>query len=362
MHLSPKRFLRTSLFLECDANPQPVTTATIGRFSGQTVAVKFSTGYDVTIGRPVDEVFRTLALSDDLERLLRLSPLVTKFRLLDTQPGPTPTTQVITFEFGERVPMLPGGLYSTNVTMRVEQTVDSETHRVDYWSQTKGGAKLSVHKVRTFEPVGDATKVVEVIDGDAPFGVHLIAGRTARKAHIEHMDSYHKLFEARRPESAHHPVVRVRGVRRADDVDHLEVDVVLEPVEEPLAAAEDHRRRRDDQLVDPAGRQALADQVRSPAEAHVAVAGRLDREVEGVVEAGDEVEAALDRRLVLEPVRQHHHRPAERVGAAPRARGVVHPAAADAGAEPGDQPVEELLVGASASRTRARPRRSTDRP
>ena len=79
--------------------------------------------------------------------------------------------------------------------MKVEQTVDSETRRVDYWSQTKGNAVLSVHKVRTFEPVGDATKVVEVIDGDAPFGIHLIAGRTARKAHIEHMDSYHKLFE-----------------------------------------------------------------------------------------------------------------------------------------------------------------------
>jgi hypothetical protein len=163
--------------------------------SRETVAVKFQTGYDVTIERPVDEVFRILALSEDLERVLRLSSLVTRFRILDSQPGSTPSTRVTTFEFGERVPMLPAGLYTTNVTMRVEQTVDTETRRVDYWSQTKGGARLSVHKVRTFEPVGDATKVIEVIDGDAPFGIHLIAGRTARKAHIEHMDSYHTLFE-----------------------------------------------------------------------------------------------------------------------------------------------------------------------
>jgi hypothetical protein len=164
--------------------------------NSETVPVKFRTGYDVTIDRPIDDVFQVLALTDDLERVLRLSPLVTRFVLLDNQPGSTPTTRVISFEFGERVPLLPGGMCPANVTMKVEQTVDSETRRVDYWSQTKGSAMLSVHKVRTFERVGDATKVVEVVDGDAPFGIHLIAGRTARRAHIEHMDSYHRLFEA----------------------------------------------------------------------------------------------------------------------------------------------------------------------
>ena len=118
--------------------------------------VKFRTGYDVTIDQPIDDVFQVLALPGDLERVLRLSPLVTKFRLLDSQPGSAPTTQVITFEFGERVPMLPGGVCASHVTMQVEQTVDSETRRVDYWSQTKGSAMLSVHKVRTFEPAGEA--------------------------------------------------------------------------------------------------------------------------------------------------------------------------------------------------------------
>lgn len=156
--------------------------------------MKFATGHAVTIDRPLDEVFRTLALADDLERLLRLSPLVTSFTHHSTIPGPTPSTQVISFEFGERVPLLPRGLYSAAVTMKVEQTVDSETHRVDYWSQTQNGPKLSVHKVRTFAAAGDGTRVSEVVDGDAPAGLHLIARRAARKAHVEHMESYHRLF------------------------------------------------------------------------------------------------------------------------------------------------------------------------
>ena len=157
--------------------------------------MRFETGYDVTIGRPIDEVFRVLAQPENLELLLRLSKLVTTFTLLGTEPGPTPATRVTTFEFGERVPMFPGGLYKANVTMRVEQTVDSEACRVDYWSHTKGGTALSVHKVRTFAPTGDSTTVSETIHGEAPYGIHLIAGRTARKAHMAHMNSYIRLFE-----------------------------------------------------------------------------------------------------------------------------------------------------------------------
>lgn len=158
--------------------------------------MRFETGYAVTIPRPVDEVFPVLALVDDLERVLRLSSMVTSFTLLGTEPGPTSSTLVIAFEFGERVPLLPLGLYSASVTMRVEQTVDTERRRVDYWSHTQGGSALSVHKVRTFEPDGDATRVSEVIHGEAPYGLHVIAGRAARKAHIEHMDSYARLFAA----------------------------------------------------------------------------------------------------------------------------------------------------------------------
>jgi hypothetical protein len=158
--------------------------------------VEFELGYAVTIDRPVGEVFAALALPEGLERVLRLSSLVTYVRVLSTEPGPTPSTQVITFEFGERVPILPLGLYSASVPMRVEQTVDTETRRVDYWSQTKAGAALSVHKVRTFEEVEGGTRVSETIHGEAPRGLHLLARRAARKAHTEHMNSYARLFDA----------------------------------------------------------------------------------------------------------------------------------------------------------------------
>lgn len=157
--------------------------------------MRFETGYEVTIQRPVDEVFAALALPDGLERLLRLSPMVTTFTLLGTRPGSRPSTEVIDFEFGERVPVLPG--FATDTAMRVEQTVDREVRRVDYRSRTKGGAPIRIHKVRTFEPVGDATRVTEVIHGDAPPGLHWLVRRTARTAHIEHMDSYAGLFQGR---------------------------------------------------------------------------------------------------------------------------------------------------------------------
>ena len=72
--------------------------------------------------------------------------------------------------------------------------IDLEQRRVDYWSQNRFGLPVSVHKVRTFEDVGGATKVSEVVHGEAPIGVHLLVRRTARAAHRQHMDSYHLLF------------------------------------------------------------------------------------------------------------------------------------------------------------------------
>src|SRR6476659_4504252 len=47
----------------------------------------------------------------------------------------------------------------------------------------------------------------------------------------------------------HDGVAHVRGVARAVHGDRLEVEVAVEACEERLARAEDHRRRRDDQLV-----------------------------------------------------------------------------------------------------------------
>jgi hypothetical protein len=150
--------------------------------------VKFELAHQVTIDRPVDEVFPVLALSDDLERVLRLSPMVRSFRLVSVEPSTSAAEQVITFEFGEEI-------RSTEITMRVQQNVDTRQRRVDYWSQTKVGIPVNVHKVRTFEAVGDATRVSEAIHGHAPFGLHLVAKRIAQRAHVEHMESYGRLFE-----------------------------------------------------------------------------------------------------------------------------------------------------------------------
>lgn len=146
--------------------------------------MKFEIAYGVTLDHPIDGVFPVLALAPDTERVLRLSSLVTHFKLVSDEVGPP---HVITFEFGEKV-------YGSKVTMRVEQTVDPSAYRVDYRSRTKGGTPLTVHKIRTFTADGDRTRVDEVIHGDAVFGIHWLARRTARKAHIEHMNSYYRLF------------------------------------------------------------------------------------------------------------------------------------------------------------------------
>ena len=63
-------------------------------------------------------------------------------------------------------------------------------------------------------------------------------------------------------------VPHVGGVRRAPHAQHLEVEVLLEALEQPLAATQHHRRRRDGELVDDAGREPLADQVGAAAEGH----------------------------------------------------------------------------------------------
>jgi len=68
----------------------------------------------------------------------------------------------------------------------------------------------------------------------------------------------------------------VGGVRRAVDLGHLEVHVPVESVEQSLAPAEDHRSRRNDQLVDLPRRQRLPDDVGAAADGDVAVGGGAD--------------------------------------------------------------------------------------
>src|SRR3954451_24578408 len=66
-------------------------------------------------------------------------------------------------------------------------------------------------------------------------------------------------------------VAHVGGVRRAVDLGHLEVYVSVEPAEQPLARTQNHRSRRDDQLVDFPRRQRLPNHVGAATDGNVAV-------------------------------------------------------------------------------------------
>lgn len=155
--------------------------------------MRFATRYAVTIARPVDEVFAVLATSEHVERVVRLSPILTSFTLRDVRAGEVAGAEVVDFDFSEHVPLLPG--CSSEVAIRVEQTVDRAALRVDYRSITKQPPRLTIHKVRTFEPTQDGgTRVAEVITGDTLPGLHLLARRSATRAHVVHMDAYVTLF------------------------------------------------------------------------------------------------------------------------------------------------------------------------
>lgn len=158
--------------------------------------MKFATTHAVTLRAPVEEVFAALALAPGLERMLTLSPMLRSFRLLETRPGPTPTTEVLVFEFVEEVPVL-GPIGRTRIPMRCEQTVDHAARRVDYRSRSMRGVAIRVHKVRTFETLDAATLVSETVYGEAPPGVHLLARRSARRQHVLHMERYGELLGSR---------------------------------------------------------------------------------------------------------------------------------------------------------------------
>jgi hypothetical protein len=156
--------------------------------------MRFEIMHAVIVARPVDEVFAVLAMPEHMERVIRLSPMATRFELLGTRPGPTPAVQIATFEFGERVRML-GGLYDTEFGMRGEQTIDADAKQVDYRTRSTGATRIEVHKVRTFVPCDGGTRVTEVVSGQAAPGLHWIARRSARAGHVDHMSRYPDLFE-----------------------------------------------------------------------------------------------------------------------------------------------------------------------
>src|SRR5262245_9727404 len=102
------------------------------------------------------------------------------------------------------------------------------------------------------------------------------------------------------------------GVLRTPGAEHLEVEILLESLEQPLPATEDNRRGGDRKLVDHTRRQALANQVGTTPERDRTVACELARLEQRGVEAVNEQEARTRIGLVLGAVGQHDQRARER--------------------------------------------------
>src|SRR5688572_25536150 len=100
-------------------------------------------------------------------------------------------------------------------------------------------------------------------------------------------------------------VPHVGGVLRTPSAEHLEVEVLLESVEQPLPATQHERCGGDRELVYYSRRETLADQVGATTEGDPTVAGELTRLHQCGVEAVNEQEARTRIGLVLGAVGQH---------------------------------------------------------
>src|SRR5215213_3403717 len=138
-----------------------------------------------------------------------------------------------------------------------------------------------------------------------------------------------------------YPVLDQRRPLQLTHADVLKVAGLREPVEEALAAAEDHRRDNDRELIDDTGIKALADHVRAAADGDVPVTRDLASVLDRLVEPADEVELT-GVRLLLRAVRDDEDRDVPRVLVAPVPGRLVHPAADDNRTGPGHRRIQEL--------------------
>ena len=115
----------------------------------------------------------------------------------------------------------------------------------------------------------------------------------------------------------------------------LEVERLAEPFEQPLPAAEHHRRDDDGQLVDVPRGQRLADEVRAAHQHHLLAPGRGAGLLDRLGEVAGEGEPAAVR-LLAGPVGDDEQRNVPRVGSAPGpSRLVGAPAGDDRAVRPG---------------------------
>src|SRR5829696_4939431 len=145
----------------------------------------------------------------------------------------------------------------------------------------------------------------------------------------------------------HDGVPHVGGVLRTPSAEHLEIEILLESLEQPLPAAQHERRDGDRELIYYSRRQTLTDQVGATIKGDPAVAGELTRLHQRGVKAVNKQEARTRIGLVLGAVGEHNQRAREWVGAAPGAGGVVHVAADDPAAKPVGDGLVVLPIPAS---------------
>ncbi|KAJ3487567.1 hypothetical protein NLI96_g3460 [Meripilus lineatus] len=178
----------------------------------------FFSDYEVTIDKPIDEVFEVLGKGSHMEKPVRLSKLCAKFELVRSdrvcltkseqlsesylvRAQPT-ATQIPAedrllprqfFHLEELVPIFLG--FKQRVYIDGAQTWDEEAKVALYESDT---GTVLVWKLRRFEEVEKGgkkkTKVHEVIKGRCPTLLRWIVQRETTDKHKEHMDTYHKLF------------------------------------------------------------------------------------------------------------------------------------------------------------------------
>ena len=129
------------------------------------------------------------------------------------------------------------------------------------------------------------------------------------------------------------------GIAAGADV--LEVEGLGEPVEQGLAAAENHRRDDDREFVDDTGIEALADYVRATADGDVLVTRDRASALDRLLESAGEVELTAVG-LLLRAVGDDEDGDVPRVLVSPVPGGLVHPTADDDRAGPRHRLVQEL--------------------
>lgn len=170
----------------------------------------FHSDYSVVLDHPLSTTFPVLAHGDQMERMVRLSELLTEFELFDADnvvsPGAAPlaeshlrteppsTFESVTaagdglprqyFRLQETVPLL-FGLAKTKVEIVGTQTWDDNTKVALYESVTDQG--IMVWKLRAFKEIEEdgtkKTSVIETIKGTCPGWMKIIVQRETIKAH-----------------------------------------------------------------------------------------------------------------------------------------------------------------------------------